>query len=187
VPLRRERRTIQSGGRSQSVPPEGGRTSSCRRSRSRRFQRIELRAETVLFASPGLWLRRRTHKVVLSSDAAPATRCCRLFKGTAMRQPPSRPAPIAGCTLHAGSTLCQRAIGTSMDCKRYGAQVPASVATAPEGTDYLWHFCGRDCLAQWCAEYGRVWSECQHYRLHLDPCPPRPMERSARRIAFDSP
>jgi hypothetical protein len=54
------------------------------------------------------------------------------------------------CVIHAGSTLPQEAFDTPLECRRCGARVPASAAIALGGTDYLWHFCGHDCLARWC-------------------------------------
>jgi AhpD family alkylhydroperoxidase len=55
------------------------------------------------------------------------------------------------CDLHAGSTLPQEALDTPIDCAQCGARVPASAAMGLEGSDYLWHFCGHDCLATWCS------------------------------------
>jgi AhpD family alkylhydroperoxidase len=55
------------------------------------------------------------------------------------------------CDLHAGSTLPHEALDTPIECARCGARVPASAAMGLEGSDYLWHFCGHDCLAAWCS------------------------------------
>jgi len=63
---------------------------------------------------------------------------------------------MAKCQLHTGSRLSQDAIDMPIECKRCGDHVPASVATALEGADYLWHFCGEDCLAEWCEKFGHA-------------------------------
>ena len=37
-----------------------------------------------------------------------------------------------------------------MKCNLHGKTIPASVAVTFEGSDYVRHFCGSDCLADWC-------------------------------------
>lgn len=39
---------------------------------------------------------------------------------------------------------------TPIECSHCGARIPASTALNFEGEDYLRHFCGAGCLADWC-------------------------------------
>jgi len=37
----------------------------------------------------------------------------------------------------------------TVDCKVCLKEVPASAAHSAEGKDYVYYFCGADCLSQW--------------------------------------
>lgn len=53
------------------------------------------------------------------------------------------------CDLH-GKRIPRKAFETALVCSRCGAPIPASAAVTFEGSDYVRHFCGSDCLADWC-------------------------------------
>ena len=57
----------------------------------------------------------------------------------------------SGCEPHRGN-LPREALGDTLVCKRCLAPVPASAALTAYGADYVWHYCGHDCLAAWCAQ-----------------------------------
>ncbi len=40
-------------------------------------------------------------------------------------------------------------------CRICLKQVPRSVAQSPEGTEYVYYFCGADCYEKWQAEAGQ--------------------------------
>jgi hypothetical protein len=68
---------------------------------------------------------------------------------------------MSDCNIYTGCRLSENALATPIDCTQCDAKVPASAAIALEGTDYVWHFCGHDCLARWC-------DKIDHLRLHRD-------------------
>lgn len=76
----------------------------------------------------------------------------------------ARPGPATSCDFQAGMPLSEKGVATSIACSSCGAQVPSSTATALEGADYLWHFCGHDCLAHWCEEVERQGTAVQRPR-----------------------
>jgi len=49
--------------------------------------------------------------------------------------------------------LTAEALDTPIQCRHCDAKVPASAAIAFDGADYVRHFCGEDCLAQWCQKW----------------------------------
>lgn len=55
------------------------------------------------------------------------------------------------CDWHAGN-LQRPALGVTLVCGECGGRIPASAAVTFEGSDYVRHFCGPDCLADWCAK-----------------------------------
>lgn len=57
---------------------------------------------------------------------------------------------MSECIIHSRSQLPQKALDMPIECSRCGSKVPSSTALSLEGADYLRHFCGPDCLAQWC-------------------------------------
>jgi hypothetical protein len=63
---------------------------------------------------------------------------------------------MSNCDVHAGSRLPAEAIDTPIQCRCCGARVPASTLVSLEGEDYVWNFCGPDCLAQWCDKVGHA-------------------------------
>lgn len=52
------------------------------------------------------------------------------------------------CDLHDGG-IPGDALGETLVCEQCGGRIPASAAVTFEGSDYVRHFCGRDCLAGW--------------------------------------
>lgn len=62
--------------------------------------------------------------------------------------------PIS-CDLHHARPSGE-ALGTSLVCGKCGGGIPASAAITFEGSDYVRHFCGEDCLADWCARAGKL-------------------------------
>ncbi|MCC7487087.1 MAG: DUF3330 domain-containing protein [Burkholderiales bacterium] len=54
------------------------------------------------------------------------------------------------CDPHAGR-LPREALDEVLVCLQCGGTIPASAAVTFEGSDYVRHFCGGDCLAGWCA------------------------------------
>lgn len=53
------------------------------------------------------------------------------------------------CDLH-GSPLPPEAFNGVLSCEHCNAEIPLSAAVTFEGSDYVWHFRGQDCLAKWC-------------------------------------
>lgn len=53
------------------------------------------------------------------------------------------------CDLRHGD-LPADALGETLVCEQCDGRIPASAAVTFEGSDYVRHFCGRDCLAGWC-------------------------------------
>lgn len=58
------------------------------------------------------------------------------------------------CDLHQGLPP-RKLMGKTLVCDQCGGRIPASAAATFEGSDYVRHFCGRDCLAGWCAGTGK--------------------------------
>jgi hypothetical protein len=56
----------------------------------------------------------------------------------------------SGCDVHGGN-LPREAFGDTLVCERCLGPVPVSAALTSDGADYVWHYCGHDCLAAWCA------------------------------------
>ena len=46
--------------------------------------------------------------------------------------------------------LPREVLGGTLTCAQCGGKIPASAAVTFEGSDYVRHFCGDDCLADWC-------------------------------------
>jgi hypothetical protein len=46
--------------------------------------------------------------------------------------------------------LARGALGETLVCAQCRGTIPASAAVTFEGSDYVRHFCGGDCLADWC-------------------------------------
>ncbi|MCC7080299.1 MAG: DUF3330 domain-containing protein [Burkholderiales bacterium] len=94
----------------------------------------------------------------------------------------SRPGPAVSCELHAGTKLSQEGVDTTIPCASCGAQVPSSAATSLEGADYLWHFCGHDCLSRWCEQVQE--RESGHDELATAAVAARGLAREGARIRF---
>lgn len=50
----------------------------------------------------------------------------------------------------ADGKLPDEALGGTLVCAQCQGKIPASAAVTFEGSDYVRHFCGGDCLADWC-------------------------------------
>ncbi len=61
----------------------------------------------------------------------------------------------ARCNVH-WDELRSGAFDTPVVCQHCSARIPPSAALTFDGTDYVWHFCGHECLADWCARTGRL-------------------------------
>lgn len=46
--------------------------------------------------------------------------------------------------------LPAEAFDATLVCAHCRGRIPPSAAVTFEGADYVWHFCGSDCLAVWC-------------------------------------
>jgi hypothetical protein len=55
------------------------------------------------------------------------------------------------CHLHGGQAP-QEALDIQLVCEHCSARLPASTALCSEGSDYVRHFCGEGCLAEWCEQ-----------------------------------
>ncbi len=54
------------------------------------------------------------------------------------------------CRIGSDSDLKPAALETSFDCEHCHTRIPASVAVSFDGADYLYHFCGAQCIEAWC-------------------------------------
>jgi hypothetical protein len=66
---------------------------------------------------------------------------------------------MSDCNLQHCSGIPEHALDTPVQCAHCGASVPSSAAVMFEGVDYLRHFCGDHCIADWCAATQRRGSE----------------------------
>jgi len=57
------------------------------------------------------------------------------------------------CDLH-GRRLPPEEINGVLICQHCRGSIPLGAALSYEGSDYVWHFCGQDCLATWCEKTG---------------------------------
>jgi hypothetical protein len=63
---------------------------------------------------------------------------------------------MSDCNLRGCTAPPRHALDTPIRCDRCGAPVPSSTAVTFEGAEYLRHFCGEHCIADWCAVTGHV-------------------------------
>lgn len=52
--------------------------------------------------------------------------------------------------------LPRERLGAMLVCEHCRGRIPASAAVTFEGSDYVRHFCGADCLARWCEKAGNA-------------------------------
>lgn len=65
----------------------------------------------------------------------------------------AKPLPI--CDTHVGQVQSDT-IDTCLVCDKCGTSIPASAAISFEGSDYVRHFCGDDCLFDWCSATAKL-------------------------------
>lgn len=58
-------------------------------------------------------------------------------------------ARLAACNLRRDE-LRNAAFDVAIVCPHCDGTIPSSAALTFDGNDYVWHFCGHDCLALWC-------------------------------------
>lgn len=59
---------------------------------------------------------------------------------------------IPDCNVGSGNDLGPAAMETPFDCDYCHAKIPASVAVGLDGADYIYHFCGPQCIEAWCSK-----------------------------------
>jgi hypothetical protein len=57
---------------------------------------------------------------------------------------------VEHCKVHGGAPVPPELLDMPLECRECGARMPASAALAREGSDYMWNYCGSECLAAWC-------------------------------------
>lgn len=57
---------------------------------------------------------------------------------------------VSDCDIGHRKELDSKAMETPIECDNCHTEIPASVALSFEGADYIYHFCGRQCLDVWC-------------------------------------
>lgn len=57
---------------------------------------------------------------------------------------------IADCSIGHGKDPGSKALDTPLECNQCHTKIPATVALSFEGADYIYHFCGPQCLETWC-------------------------------------
>ena len=57
---------------------------------------------------------------------------------------------ISDCSIGNGKGPWINALGTLLECDHCHTEVPATVALSFEGADYVYHFCGPQCIEAWC-------------------------------------
>ena len=55
---------------------------------------------------------------------------------------------ISDCSIGYGTP--PEALETAIECEYCRTRIPATVALSFEGADYIYHFCGPQCLETWC-------------------------------------
>ncbi len=63
---------------------------------------------------------------------------------------------IPDCNVGSGNDLGPAAMETPFDCEYCHAKIPASVAIGFDGADYLYHFCGPQCIEAWCSKVNQL-------------------------------
>ena len=57
---------------------------------------------------------------------------------------------ISDCNFGHGKDPESKALETAIECDHCHTKIPAAVALNFEGADYIYHFCGPQCIAAWC-------------------------------------
>jgi hypothetical protein len=57
---------------------------------------------------------------------------------------------ISDCNIGNGKYPEIKVLETPIECNHCHTQIPATVALSFEGADYIYHFCGPQCLDVWC-------------------------------------
>lgn len=60
------------------------------------------------------------------------------------------------CRIGIDSHLDPAALETFFDCQRCNTKIPASVAMSLDGPDYIYHFCGAQCIEAWCKKIDQL-------------------------------
>ena len=56
---------------------------------------------------------------------------------------------ISDCDIGHGKDPGSKALETPIECNHCHTEIPATVALSFEGADYIYHFCGPQCLEAW--------------------------------------
>ena len=56
---------------------------------------------------------------------------------------------ISDCNIGNGKDPGMRALGIPLRCNHCHTEIPATVALSVEGADYIYHFCGPQCIEAW--------------------------------------
>ncbi len=75
-----------------------------------------------------------------------------LLRGSSSRKPREIkwPSKVSDCDIGHGKEPDSKAMETSIECDNCHTKIPATVALSLEGADYIYHFCGQQCLDAWC-------------------------------------
>ena len=57
---------------------------------------------------------------------------------------------ISDCNIGNGKHPENKRLGTSIECNHCHTKIPATVVLSFEDADYIYHFCGPQCLEAWC-------------------------------------
>ena len=57
---------------------------------------------------------------------------------------------ISDCFIGNGEVPAIEALATPLQCDHCHTEIPATVAFNFEGADYIYHFCGPQCIEAWC-------------------------------------
>lgn len=66
------------------------------------------------------------------------------------------PSGISDCRVGSDSDLKPAALETQFDCEYCHEKIPASVAIGFDGVDYIYHFCGPQCIEAWCSKVNQL-------------------------------
>ncbi len=57
---------------------------------------------------------------------------------------------ISDCNIGDGNDPEPKAVATPIRCNHCHTEIPATAAFSFEGADYIYHFCGPQCIEAWC-------------------------------------
>lgn len=57
---------------------------------------------------------------------------------------------VSDCNICHGKDLESEALDTPIECNHCHTEIPATAALSFEGANYIYHFCGPQCLEAWC-------------------------------------